>query len=171
MWYVLLLAVLTLPVRVAAAQQPGTATDHTTQSAAHATTPHHIFVLPERIEWKPAPAALPPGADAALIEGDPSRPGLFTMRLRFPDGYRIKPHYHAADEHATVISGTLIMGLGDKWDESKGTPLPPGAFSVMAAGTRHFAWAKGETVLQVHAMGPWKLTYVNPADDPRNATR
>src|SRR5918999_453492 len=166
MRYMLLLAALTVPAGIAAAQQPGAATDRTAPPQARGTTPHHIFVLPERIEWKPAPAAIPPGAEAALIEGDPTQPGLFTMRLRFPDAYRIKPHYHATDEHATVISGTLVMGLGDRWDESKGTPLPPGAFSVMAAGTRHFAWAKGETVIQVHAMGPWKLTYVNPADDP-----
>jgi quercetin dioxygenase-like cupin family protein len=171
MRYMLLLAVLTVPTGAAGAQQPDTASGHTARSQARVTTPHHIFVLPERIEWKPAPAAIPPGAEAAVIEGDPTRPGLFTMRLRFPDGYRIKPHYHAADEHATVISGTLIMGLGDTWDESKGTPLPAGAFSVMAAGTRHFAWARGETVIQVHAMGPWKLTYVNQADDPRNATK
>ena len=171
MRYTQLLAALAISAGIAGAQQPHPATRHAPRPQARATTPHHVFVLPERIEWKPAPAALPPGAEAAVIEGDPTRPGLFTMRLRFPDGYRIKPHYHAADEHATVISGTLVMGLGDTWDESKGTPLPAGAFSVMAAGTRHFAWVRGETVIQVHAMGPWKVTYVDPADDPRNATK
>src|SRR5919202_1110591 len=141
----LLLAALTVPAGIAGGQQPGAASGHTARPQARGTTPHHIFVLPERIEWKPAPAAIPPGAEAAVIEGDPAQPGLFTMRLRFPDGYRIKPHYHAADEHATVISGTLVMGVGDKWDESKGTPLPAGAFSVMAAGTRPFPWARGGT--------------------------
>ncbi|MFN2432107.1 MAG: cupin domain-containing protein [Gemmatimonadota bacterium] len=131
----------------------------------------HAFVLPATLEWQPGPSALPQGARMAIIRGDPAEPGLFTMRLRVPDGYRVQPHYHAADEHVTVISGTAVMGLGDEFDESRGTALPAGGFAVMPAGTVHFLSSRGETVIQVHAMGPWKLTYVDPTDDPRTASR
>ena len=138
-------------------------------STLGSTLTHHIFALPDRVEWRSGPASLPAGAQMAVIEGDPSKPALFTMRLRLPDGYRIRPHYHAADEHITVIAGTFVMGLGDTFAESRGTALPAGGFAVMPTGTRHYAWTRGETVIQLHAVGPWRLTYVNPADDPRNA--
>ncbi|MFN2564124.1 MAG: cupin domain-containing protein [Gemmatimonadaceae bacterium] len=137
--------------------------------ALGSTLTHHIFALPDRTEWRPGPPSLPPGAHMTVIEGDPSKPGLFTMRLRLPDGYRVRPHYHAADEHVTVITGTFLMSVGETFDESRGTALPEGGFAVMPAGTRHYAWTRGETVIQIHAVGPWKLTYVNPGDDPRNA--
>lgn len=127
----------------------------------------HVMLDPAQLEWKPAPDVLPPGAQVAVLDGDPTKPGLFTMRIQLPDGYRIQPHFHGADEHVTVVSGTFHVGLGDKWDDAAGTALPAGGFAVMPAGTHHFAWATGETVLQIHAVGPWTLTYVNPADDPR----
>lgn len=158
----LLLAALLLPA-VASAQEPTTPTG-VRQGG------QHILVDPTRIEWKPAPAALPPGAQAAVIEGDPTKPGLFTMRIRLPDGYRIRPHFHDADEHVTILSGTFLLGLGETWSDSVATTLPAGGFAMMPAGMRHFALTRGETVLQIHAVGPWKLTYVNPADDPRKTT-
>jgi quercetin dioxygenase-like cupin family protein len=92
------------------------------------------------------------------------------MRISFPDGYRISPHFHPAVERVTVIQGTMRVGMGDKFEESALTPLPAGAFLSMQPGTRHFAQAKGNTVVQLNGIGPWKLTYVNPADDPRKAT-
>lgn len=116
---------------------------------------------------KPAPAVLPPGAQVAVIEGDPAQPGLFTMRLRLPDGYRIAPHFHDADEHVTVLDGTFLLAMADAGQGGSETALPAGGFAVMPAGTRHAARARGETVLQLHAVEPWKLTYVNASDDPR----
>jgi quercetin dioxygenase-like cupin family protein len=89
------------------------------------------------------------------------------MRLLFPDGYQIAPHYHPATEHVTVLRGTLMVGVGDKFDESQMRELPAGAFGLIPAGTRHYAKAKGETVIQLHGVGPWRLIYVNKADDPR----
>lgn len=138
--------------------------------SAAAQDDHHLFVLPDRIEWRAGPPSLPPGARAAIIHGDPSRQGLFAMRLSFPDGYRIPPHFHASDEHVTVISGTFVMGLGEREDDENATAIPAGGFARMKAGTRHYAYARGATVVQVHSLGPWVLTYVNPADDPRRAT-
>jgi hypothetical protein len=133
--------------------------------------PDHGVFAPADMQWGDAPPVLPPGAKAAVLEGDPTQEGLFTMRLKAPDGYKIPPHWHAAFEHVTVISGTVRIGMGEKFDESKMETIPAGGFGYMAPGMRHYAMTKGETVLQIHAMGPWQLYYVNPADDPRQAKK
>jgi uncharacterized protein (TIGR02246 family) len=117
--------------------------------------------------WRDAPPSLPPGAKIAVLEGDPTQPGPFTFRLKFPAGYRIPPHFHPVIEHATVVSGALSIGQGDRWDDSKLVRLDVGDFIHMPPGTRHFVTATGETVIQLHAIGPWGVTYVNPQDDPR----
>lgn len=133
-------------------------------SGAH---PGHIVVTPDDVQWTEGPGSLPAGSKMAVIEGDPKNPGLFAMRLKLPADFQIPPHSHPADEHVTVISGTFNMGTGDKFDASKGRALPKGSFSVMPAKTNHFAFTKEETIVQVHGIGPWGITYVNPADDPR----
>lgn len=130
--------------------------------------PGHVTITPADIRWVDAPPALPPGAKVAVLEGDPTKPDPFTMRIKFPAGYKILPHWHPAVEHATVISGALNMGIGDKFDPVKTKELPAGSFSMMPAKTNHFAWVKEETVIQVHGIGPWRINYVNPSDDPRN---
>jgi hypothetical protein len=127
----------------------------------------HIMVKPENVKWADGPPSLPPGAKFAVIEGDPKIAGLFTMRLWFPAGFKIPAHWHPADEHVTVISGTFLMGLGDKFDNDKLQALPVGSFGVMLTGTKHFAMTKEETIVQLHGMGPWAINYVNPEDDPR----
>ena len=127
----------------------------------------HVVVTPGSLRWTDGPDSLPPGAKAAVLEGDPKNAGLFTMRLRLPADYRIPAHWHPADEHVTVLSGTFYMGLGDKFDASKGNRLPTDSFSVMPAKTNHFGFTKEETVLQIHGMGPWAITYVDAANDPR----
>ena len=129
--------------------------------------PDHIMVKPENVKWLDGPPSLPPGAKFAVIEGDPKAAGLFTMRLWFPAGFKIPAHWHPADEHITVISGTFLMGLGDKFDSDKLQALPVGSFGVMLTGTKHFAMVKEETTVQLHGVGPWGINYVNPADDPR----
>jgi quercetin dioxygenase-like cupin family protein len=128
----------------------------------------HRFFNSADIKWVDGPASLPKGAKIAVLEGDLASPGPFTMRVMAPAGFKIPPHWHPGIEHVTVVSGAFFMGMGDTWDESKGHELTPGSFSYMAAGTRHFAWTKKETVVQVHGVGPWGITYVNPSDDPRN---
>ena len=137
------------------------AQDHSMKSS------DHIMVKPENVKWTDGPPSIPPGAKFAVVEGDPKVAGLFTMRLWLPANYKIGAHWHPADEHVTVISGTFLMGMGDKFDNEKLQPLPSGSFAVMLTGTRHFAMTKEETVIQLHGMGPWGITYVNPADDPR----
>lgn len=93
--------------------------------------------------------------------------GIYTMRLWVPDGYKIPPHHHLQVEHVTVISGTFNLGMGDTFDETKGSAMPAGTFGFLPPHTNHFAWAKGETVIQLHGNGPWGIIYANPKDDPR----
>jgi hypothetical protein len=155
----ILAAILTLSVGTAAAQgNPQTA------------APHAIVVPPDQVTWGPAPPVLPAGAKLAVLEGDPSKAVPFTMRLLVPNGYRIPPHYHPFVEHVTVVKGTFKVGMGDKYDASALVELPTGTFAALEPGTRHFAEAKGETILQLHGTGPWTLVYVNPADDPSRRT-
>lgn len=128
----------------------------------------HIMLVPTDLTWKDGPASLPKGVKSTVLEGDPTKAGPFTMQLKLPANYKIPPHSHPAIEHVTVLSGSFHMGLGGVFDESKATKLPVGGFAVMAIGTRHFAFTKEEATIQLHGVGPWGITYVNPADDPRN---
>jgi quercetin dioxygenase-like cupin family protein len=106
----------------------------------------------------------------AVLQGDPASAAEFTVRLRMPDGYRIPPHTHPTDENVTVISGAFKVGMGERFRADSMLTLPPGGFATAPAGHAHFASALGATVVQVHALGPFALTYVNPADAPRSAT-
>jgi quercetin dioxygenase-like cupin family protein len=121
------------------------------------------------IEWKTGPAALPPGANMAVLEGDPTKEGPFVVRFQFPEGYHIPPHTHPKTERVTVISGTLYLATGEALDRVSAKKLSAGSFGYWPAGMKHTAWSEGETVIQLHGIGPWQINYVNPADDPRNA--
>ena len=121
---------------------------------------------PSRLEWRAADN-LPPGAQVAVLEGDPSKEGFFTMRIKMPDGYRVPPHWHPKQERVTVVSGILNLGMGDTFDAKKAKALEPGTYSSMPPEMTHFGWMTGETVLQLSTLGPWSITYVNPDDDPR----
>jgi quercetin dioxygenase-like cupin family protein len=104
----------------------------------------------------------------AVLDGDPTQKGSFTVRLQAPAGYKIPPHTHPTAERLTVISGTINLGMGDKLDETATRPMGPGSFAVLPTGMKHFVWNKGESVVQIHSEGPFEINYVNPADDPRN---
>jgi quercetin dioxygenase-like cupin family protein len=123
----------------------------------------------EMIQWRQGPSSLPKGALIAVLEGNPGKEGPFVFRLKIPDGYRVPPHTHAKTERVTVISGTFNIGMGERFDESATQPMPPGTYGYWRAGMAHFVWAKGETVLQFHGMGPWSIQYINPSDDPRKS--
>jgi quercetin dioxygenase-like cupin family protein len=105
----------------------------------------------------------------AVLQGNPGSSELFTVRLRLPNGYRLAPHRHPTDEHVTVISGTFLVGMGETADLNNTMKLKAGGFVTAPANHAHFAAAQGPTVVQVHAMGPFAMTYVNPADTPRAA--
>jgi quercetin dioxygenase-like cupin family protein len=133
--------------------------------------PHLIVANAAGIQWGPAPPALPPGAQLAVLEGNPGEPGPFTIRVRFPDGYRVPPHTHPAAERVTVISGHLMIGSGAQFVHEQMQSLMPGDYGSLPAGMQHYAMSHGETVLQISSDGPFTLTYVNPAEDPRNQAR
>jgi quercetin dioxygenase-like cupin family protein len=133
--------------------------------------PQHLVYTQEEIEWREGPASLPPGAQMAVLEGDPGEAGVFTMRFRFPDGYRIPPHWHPNVERVTVLSGVFRLGAGEKLDPEAAMALEPGSYTSMPPGMRHFAIAEGETVVQLTSVGPWVINYVNPDDDPRLRVR
>jgi quercetin dioxygenase-like cupin family protein len=158
----------TVVATLALALFPSGARSEEPTNPAAAVLKSHIMISPEEIKWEDCSSALPPGAKCATIEGDRNAPNvLFTYRVKVPDNYKIAPHFHPADEHLTVISGKFNMGLGDKFDANATSPMGAGSFMVMPKGAHHFAWSQGETVVQVHAIGPWGLTYVHPEDDPR----
>jgi len=125
------------------------------------------MVVPSVHLWADVPS-LPPGAQMVVIEGPTSAAVPFTVRIKFPASYKLPAHSYPVIEHLTVISGTLNMGMGDKFDATKTIALLPGSVSILQPRTNHFAWTREETVVQVHGVGPWVPTYVDPADDPLN---
>lgn len=131
-----------------------------------AQTGAHTMVTAADLKWVDVPS-LPPGAKLAVIEGPLNEAVPFTFRLQFPANYQIPAHWHPAVERVTVISGTINMGIGDKLERQTTKPLGPGSMAIMQPKTNHFVWTKEETVVQLNGVGPWGITYVNPADDPR----
>ncbi len=127
---------------------------------------HHATMQADDLKWS-APAAYAKGAQLAVVRGDPTKEGMYVVRLKVPAGYKIASHTHPNDENVTVLSGTFGVGTGDKLDESKGMQIKAGGYSFVMKGMSHYAWFSEETVLQLHGMGPQGITYVNPADDPR----
>lgn len=135
-------------------------------SVGWAETSPHIMVTPDDLSWTDV-SSLPPGAKIAVIEGPMTEAVPFTVRIKLPADYKIPPHWHPAVERVTVLSGTFNIGMGDEMDAQKTTALGPGSVIIMQPETKHFAWTKEETLVQLNGMGPWGITYVDPADDPR----
>jgi quercetin dioxygenase-like cupin family protein len=122
---------------------------------------------PDQVKWGPAPPNVPAGAQIAVLEGDPTAStGDFTIRFKMPDGYKIAPHTHPSRENVTVISGTLKVGMGDQFDESKMMDFGTGSFAYLDPSMHHYAAASGETVIQIHGQSPFAVNYINPSDDP-----
>jgi hypothetical protein len=164
-WYLLLtatLAFLLVPF-VADAQQSTAMVDEGPE--------RHLIYTPGDIEWRPGPGSFQPGAEFAVLEGDPSQAGVFTMQIRMPDGFVIAPHWHPGVERVTVLSGAFHLGHGDTLDRPAAQRLPAGSHFSLPPEMRHFAFTEGETVIQLSSIGPWEITYVNPADDPRRRGR
>ena len=151
-------AVVASPSPAASAKQP----PPSAQQAHHAP-----MVNASDLKWGAAPPAFSPGAQMAVVDGDPTKSGPFVIRAKFPAGFKVMPHFHPTDEHVTVISGTLAAGMGEKWDDAAMRTFTAGAYARMPQNSPHYVHAKEETIVQVHGTGPFTLTYVNPTDDPR----
>lgn len=156
----LVLAVLTL-VCAAAAQKKAP------EAAAKPGAEAHIMLPAAEIAWKDALPSLPPGAKMALIEGDPKKSEFFALRLKLPAGYRVPAHWHPVRERVTVVRGTFLLGMGDKFAQEGLVEYPAGSYVSMPAGARHFALAREEVEIQLTTVGPWDIVYVDPKDDPR----
>jgi hypothetical protein len=140
---------------------------HLVTIAAHPAAHDKNAFTPEAIPWGPPPPFVAPGAQLAVIEGNPAAStGDYTIRLKMPDGYRIAPHWHPQRENVTVLSGTFKVGMGDTFDKDKMGSFPAGSFAYLDPDMHHYAMASGEVVVQVHGSAPLQFNYVNPADDP-----
>jgi hypothetical protein len=131
---------------------------------AKGTKEQAVTVSAADLKWGPAPPAFPKGAQVAVLHGDPFKKGLFALRLKMPDGYRIATHWHTQNEELTILGGTFMLAMGD--DEKDVHPLEVGAYHFLPGKMHHSATAKGDVVIELHGMGPFDIHYVNPADDP-----
>jgi quercetin dioxygenase-like cupin family protein len=131
----------------------------------------HVLVPADKVQWGPAPPALPAGAQIAVLEGNPSEKGTVTLRLQFPANYSIPPHWHSMAERVTVLTGALNVGMGDTLDRKGSQRLDPGGFVSLPANMHHFAWTATPTVVQINLEGPFDIFYVKPSDDPQATAR
>ena len=140
----------------------------TAKSAKPAAPPAaaHVLLTPGDIKWGPAPPVLPAGAQVAVLDGDPFKPGFFTLRLKFPDGYKIPAHWHPTDENITIVQGTFRAGMGDAFSDGGLHDFPAGSFVKMPKRMNHFATARGEVIVQIYGQGPFVINYVKASDDP-----
>jgi mannose-6-phosphate isomerase-like protein (cupin superfamily) len=144
---------------------PACAQDSSNAAMAHADS-GHVILNETDLKWGDAPPSLPKGAKMAVLEGDPSKEGEFTLRAMFPANYKIAPHWHPTTENVTILKGSMYLGTGEKFDENKATMMKAGGFATIPATHHHYAFTKGECIIEVHAMGPFVINYINPADDP-----
>jgi hypothetical protein len=134
--------------------------------AQDAKPSQHVIATAAGLKWGDPPPVFEKGAGFTVISGNPMEAGPYVVRLKMPAGYKIAPHWHPTDENVTVISGTFQIGMGEAFDKAALKAVPAGGFVLLPAEMRHYAMAKTATIVQVHGMGPFQLTYVNPADDP-----
>jgi len=134
--------------------------------AAHASADERHAFTPDTIPWGPPPPFLAPGAQFAVLEGDPNATtGDFTVRLKMPDGYRIAPHFHPFRENVTVLEGSFKVGMGDHFDTNKMAAFTTGSFAFLDPDMHHYAMACGQVIVQVHGKSPFQFNFIN-ADDP-----
>ena len=139
--------------------------------AARAQNQHVLQVLKDT-QWGPAPPFVPPGAQMAVLSGDPSKPVSYSVRLKFPANYAIPAHSHPTDENVVVVSGAVTFGMGDKLNKAAAnTTLGIGGYALQPAGMNHFAYTGAqEATIVLYGIGPVDFKYANPSDDPRKST-
>ena len=129
-------------------------------------------VIPaDKVKWGPAPDILPPGAQLAVLDGNPGAKGTVVMRLKLPANYKIPAHWHSMDERITVLSGTFNVGMGDKLTTQGSEALTAGGFLYLKAKMHHYAYTSAPTVVQINLEGPFDLYYIDPNDNPQKAKK
>lgn len=124
---------------------------------------------PKELKWMDGPPGLPAGTTFAVVKGNPDKKGMFTVQIRMPANYAVRPHWHPTDENVTLISGKLAYGMSDQLDRAAAQAMNPGGTIVMKAKAHHWVFTGDGAEVQLSAMGPFMITYVDPADDPRGA--
>ena len=121
----------------------------------------HGIVKSGELKWTPIIS----GWEIAVVSGNPDNEGeAFTIRFHGKDGAKVPAHWHPTDENITVLKGAFWVGVGEKYDDAQLQPMTVGSFMTMPKEMRHFARAKGDTVIQAHGIGPFKVNWVNPAE-------
>jgi hypothetical protein len=129
-----------------------------------ADMPDHVIQPLDTIQWQPSEF---PGISMAVLQGDPSKAGeQFTIIFKAGPGFKFAPHWHPTDESVFVLQGKIGLGMGDKMDDS-GPEAGQGTYARITKEVHHFAWSKEGAIFSVHGLGPFAITFVNPADDPR----
>jgi quercetin dioxygenase-like cupin family protein len=124
----------------------------------HAETINTILPDSTSIKWVKA-TEMPPGAEFAVLAGDPSKNEAFVARLKLPASYTVPVHSHPINEYDTVISGTFFVGAGDNVDAANTQAMPVGSFIAIPAQVKHFGITKEATILQINGVGPWGMIY------------
>jgi len=169
---IVLFTLLVLSAWTASAQTNAPAKSAKTKSAAMKQSA--IVVEPGSEKWGDVPEAAladTPSVEMggtlrlAVLQGNPTKAGgTYTLRLSCTDGLKIAPHWHPTTENVTVVKGTVAIGMGSKWDDAALKEIPTGGFASAPAQMRHFAQCKGDTILQVHGIGPFLVNFVSPDD-------
>jgi anti-sigma factor ChrR (cupin superfamily) len=122
-----------------------------------------IQIDADGVVWADAPASMPKGTKMAILEGDPKKEGIFTIRLKAPPGFELPVHTHPADERVTVLAGSIAVGFGKTMDKSRGRVFKAGAFYVNPTPTPHFVWSDEGCVVQITGVGPWRVDPAPPS--------
>ena len=157
-----------LPLVVTLVVSAAVSSSRAEEAKKTAAKPDAVFINAAEIKWGEAPPSLPKGAKLAVMTGDPSKKGTFTVRLKMPAGYKVPPHWHTQDEQLTILSGTFVLHMGDTMDAA-GHELTAGGYHFLPGKMHHAAETKAETIVQLHGMGPFDIHYLDPADDPSKA--
>ena len=114
----------------------------------------------DKIEWRNAGPNLPKGTEIAVLEGNPKKEGMFTIRLKTPKNMKLAVHQHPGPERVTILQGDLYVGFGDSFNKEIGTKFSAGSFYVNPKNENHYVYTKNNpAIIQITGMGPWKVIY------------
>jgi len=133
----------------------------TTQTAA----PGVVAMTPSGMKWVAQGGLALPGLEQVNLVGDPVKPGPYTLRLRFPKGFKVAPHTHPDSREVTILSGTFATGYGEKFNAADLKILPAGSFYTEPANVPHYIEIMEDTVLQITGMGPSGRKFLKAPDN------
>jgi hypothetical protein len=124
-----------------------------------------VVPAPSDLKWGDTGPQFP-NTQLVILDGDAGKKGPVTLRFRCPADYKFMPHTHPGAERVTVLAGTMLIGVGPKFDAAKLTEVQVGGYFLIPTKEPHYGECRGETIIEVHTTGPLGTTYVNPAEDP-----